>query len=182
LFVPSAIVAVALNPVARKIPLQRGWTAAGVAVLTFGSLAFLVWLGARILIDQVRGLSERIPDLEEQLTEWEAALQKYEEWDADAEAAARYFLDLLQRTDGPALRAEAAASAEGGIRFRLEARESAAVDEALAQTWRALGSCSACRRSGGNDMRKFLMLLAPGSTTTRAATRARPARSTASRT
>lgn len=49
-----------------------------------------------------------------------------------AEAAAHYFLDLLQRTGGPALRANAAASAEGGIRFQLDGRESAAVDEAYA--------------------------------------------------
>jgi hexosaminidase len=48
----------------------------------------------------------------------------------DAEAVAHYFLDLLQRTGGPALRADAAASAKRGIRFQLAGRESAAVDEA----------------------------------------------------
>ena len=46
----------------------------------------------------------------------------------DAEAAARYFLDLRQRSGGPALRVDP--SAKGGITFQLDARESAEVDEA----------------------------------------------------
>jgi len=48
----------------------------------------------------------------------------------DAEAAAHYFIDLLQRTGGPTLRVDAASSADGGIRFQLDPHASAAVDEA----------------------------------------------------
>src|SRR5690606_29411381 len=50
---------------------------------------------------------------------------------ATAEPVARYFVDLLQRTGGPALQTEAASSApEGGIRFQLAAGESAMPEEA----------------------------------------------------
>jgi hexosaminidase len=49
---------------------------------------------------------------------------------SEAEGAARFFVDLLERSGGPALQADAAPSAQSGIRFQLEARASAAVDEA----------------------------------------------------
>ena len=45
-----------------------------------------------------------------------------------AEAAARYFLDLLQRTEGPAL--QAGPGSPAGISFQLDDRESATGDEA----------------------------------------------------
>jgi hexosaminidase len=48
-----------------------------------------------------------------------------------AEGVARYFVDLLQRTGGPALQTQAASSAvDGGIRFELVAGESSMADEA----------------------------------------------------
>jgi hexosaminidase len=48
----------------------------------------------------------------------------------DAAAVAHYFVDLLELTGGPALPAEAATAAESGIRFQLDGRAGAAVDEA----------------------------------------------------
>lgn len=49
---------------------------------------------------------------------------------SEAEAVAQYFVDLLQRTGGPALRTDATSPVEGSISFRLVADKSSMADEA----------------------------------------------------
>jgi putative permease len=66
----AAIVAVAINPVARRVPVDRRWVAALTGVLVLAGVGVALWLGIPALADQVRELVDRAPEYEAQLEEW----------------------------------------------------------------------------------------------------------------
>jgi predicted PurR-regulated permease PerM len=66
----ASIVAIVVNPVARRLPVQRKLTAAGVGVVVFAAVGVVLWLGVPALIAQLRELVERAPEFQAQLEEW----------------------------------------------------------------------------------------------------------------
>jgi predicted PurR-regulated permease PerM len=72
----AAILAVALNPLARLVPGARKWVAALVGVAVISLLGVLLWLGIPALASQVRGLAERAPEFEQRLESWGEAIRE----------------------------------------------------------------------------------------------------------
>jgi predicted PurR-regulated permease PerM len=69
----AAIVAVLLNALVSRLPLQRKWVAAALGLLIVGGLGALLWLGIPALVSQVRNLVGRVP-------EFSALLRQVETW------------------------------------------------------------------------------------------------------
>lgn len=65
----AAILAVALNALVRRIPLERRWTAALIGIVLLAVISAATWFGGAALIRQVRGLVEAFPEMERELTE-----------------------------------------------------------------------------------------------------------------
>jgi len=63
----AAIVAVALNLIVRRLPLERRWVVAGVGILLVGSIAAALWFGGPLLLHQLRSVAQRTPEFEQQL-------------------------------------------------------------------------------------------------------------------
>ncbi|CAA9374927.1 MAG: hypothetical protein AVDCRST_MAG89-4917 [uncultured Gemmatimonadetes bacterium] len=72
----AAIVAVGLNALGRKLPLERKWLAALVGVLVIGGVAALLTFGLPVLVAQLRDMVGRGPGLEQQIKEWEVWLRQ----------------------------------------------------------------------------------------------------------
>jgi predicted PurR-regulated permease PerM len=66
----AAILAVALNAIARRLPLERRWSAAILGVVILVAFGAALWFGGAALLSQLRDLAESLPRLEEQSREW----------------------------------------------------------------------------------------------------------------
>lgn len=66
----SATVAVGLNAVVRRIPLERRWTSALLGVVILAALAVGTWFGGGAVLRQLRGLSRSLPEIERNLDAW----------------------------------------------------------------------------------------------------------------
>lgn len=66
----AAILAVALNLIVRRIPLQRTWTAALIAILLLTTFGAGLWFGGGALLRQVRDLAESLPRMQQELEGW----------------------------------------------------------------------------------------------------------------
>lgn len=67
----ATILAVGLNALQRKLPVQRKWFAAATGLLVVGTVIGVLWWGVPLLMQQARSVAGMGPGLEEQLTEWE---------------------------------------------------------------------------------------------------------------
>lgn len=63
----AAILAVALNALVRRIPLERRWTAALIGVVLFIVLSAALWFGGGALLRQIRALVEAFPQMQQEL-------------------------------------------------------------------------------------------------------------------
>jgi predicted PurR-regulated permease PerM len=68
----AAVLAVALNALGRRLPLQRRWLAATLGLLGIAVIALLLAVGVPVLAHQVRDVVEQGPGLAHQLQQWEA--------------------------------------------------------------------------------------------------------------
>lgn len=75
LFYATAIVAVALNAVVSRVPVRRRWVTILMALLIVGTIVAGLWFGVPLLVEQLRGLSARAPEMEARLREWEGWLR-----------------------------------------------------------------------------------------------------------
>ncbi len=66
----AAILGVAFNAVAQRLPLHRKWVAGIIAVAFLATLGGLAYILVPALMDQIRTFAERIPEYEERLREW----------------------------------------------------------------------------------------------------------------
>jgi predicted PurR-regulated permease PerM len=66
----AAILAVALNPIARKLPLERKWVAALIGILVLGGVGVLIYIGAPLLLAQIRDIASRAPEFEARFRQW----------------------------------------------------------------------------------------------------------------
>jgi predicted PurR-regulated permease PerM len=73
----AGIVAVALNALVRRLPAKRKLVTALIAVVILGSIATLLAFGVPALVDQVRGLAQRGPEMEARLHGWETWLRTH---------------------------------------------------------------------------------------------------------
>ncbi|HEX2189190.1 MAG TPA: AI-2E family transporter [Longimicrobiaceae bacterium] len=69
----AAIVAVLLNSLVSRLPLERKWVTAALGLLIFGGIATVLWVGIPALVSQVRNIVGRVP-------EFSALLQQTERW------------------------------------------------------------------------------------------------------
>ena len=67
----AAILAVGLNALGRKLPVERKWLAALVGVVVIGGVGALLVFGLPVLVGQLRDMVGRGPGLEQQIREWE---------------------------------------------------------------------------------------------------------------
>lgn len=72
----AAILAVAFNIIVGIFPRQRRWVSAGLGLLVIGAIGLTLWLGVPALADQMRGMTQRVSQLETQLQEWSSWLQQ----------------------------------------------------------------------------------------------------------
>lgn len=72
----AAILAVALNPIAKRIPMARKWVAALVGVAVIASLGVILWLAVPALLEQMRNLGERVPEFQTRLNTWGVRLRE----------------------------------------------------------------------------------------------------------
>jgi predicted PurR-regulated permease PerM len=63
----AAIVAVAINLIVRKLPLERRWVVAGIGALLVGLVVAATWFGGPLLMQQMRSVAQRGPEFEQQL-------------------------------------------------------------------------------------------------------------------
>jgi putative permease len=66
----AAIVAVAINPIARRVPLGRKWVAALTGILVLAGLGVALWLAVPAIVAQLRQLVDQAPQYEAQLQQW----------------------------------------------------------------------------------------------------------------
>jgi predicted PurR-regulated permease PerM len=66
----AAILAVALNALTSRLPLHRKWVAVLTGLVFLGGVALLLSLGAPALLEQIRGLAERAPEIQARLRGW----------------------------------------------------------------------------------------------------------------
>lgn len=72
----AGILAVGLDALGRRLPLQRRALAAAIGVCFLAGVVLLAVFGVPILVKQVRGLVEMGPRLMQQVSEWEAWLRE----------------------------------------------------------------------------------------------------------
>ena len=63
----AAIVAVAINLIVRRLPLERRWVVAGVGFLFISAVVAALWFGGPLLLEQMRSVAQRAPEFEQQL-------------------------------------------------------------------------------------------------------------------
>jgi predicted PurR-regulated permease PerM len=73
----AGIVAIALNALVRRLPAKRGVVTALIAVAILGSIGAALAFGVPMIVDQVRGLAQRGPEMEARLHEWEGWLKSH---------------------------------------------------------------------------------------------------------
>ncbi len=66
----AAILAVALNPLARWLPVARKWVAAVVGVVVTATLGVVLWLAVPAFLSQLQGFTQRVPEYQERLEAW----------------------------------------------------------------------------------------------------------------
>lgn len=66
----AAIVAVAFNPLVRRLPLHRKLLAGLIGVAALASVGLVLWFGVPALFAQVREFAERAPEFQQRLEEW----------------------------------------------------------------------------------------------------------------
>lgn len=66
----AAIVAVALNPIAKRIPVERKWVAGLVGLLVLITIGTILWFAVPALLGQLRNLSEQAPEFQARFTAW----------------------------------------------------------------------------------------------------------------
>jgi predicted PurR-regulated permease PerM len=71
----AAVLAVALNAIGRRLPLQRRWLAATVGLLGIAVVAALAVFGVPVLARQVRDMVQMGPGLGQELAAWERWIQ-----------------------------------------------------------------------------------------------------------
>jgi predicted PurR-regulated permease PerM len=72
----AVILAVALNALQKRIPLERKWVAVLIGLAGIGAVVLLAAFGVPALVRQMRGLSEMLPELQKQFASWEAWLKQ----------------------------------------------------------------------------------------------------------
>jgi predicted PurR-regulated permease PerM len=72
----ASILAVGLNALGRRLPLQRRALAAAIGISFVTGIGLLLYFGVPVLIRQVRGLVDMGPGLVQQLTGWEVWLRE----------------------------------------------------------------------------------------------------------
>jgi predicted PurR-regulated permease PerM len=68
----ASIVAIAMNALVRRLPAGRKLVTAGIAVAILGTIGLVLGFGVPALVEQLRGLSARAPEMEQRLHGWEA--------------------------------------------------------------------------------------------------------------
>jgi len=69
----ASIIAIVLNPLAQRLPVQRKLTAAAIGVAVLAGFGAVLWLAIPALIGQLRDLVDRVPEFQAQLedaAEW----------------------------------------------------------------------------------------------------------------
>ncbi|CAN5670357.1 AI-2E family transporter [soil metagenome] len=66
----ASILAVALNPIAKRIPLARRWVAGLIGMAVIATIGLLLWLAIPALIAQIRDFAARAPEFQAQLEGW----------------------------------------------------------------------------------------------------------------
>ena len=66
----AAILAVALNSVVRRIPLQRNWATLLVGLLVVAALGAALWFGGALLVRQLRDLLQNLPAIHAEVQAW----------------------------------------------------------------------------------------------------------------
>jgi predicted PurR-regulated permease PerM len=66
----AAIVAVTLNTVVRRLPIDRKWATLGVGFLFMGGIAAAIWFGGSLLVDQLRSLLNSLPSIQAEIARW----------------------------------------------------------------------------------------------------------------
>ena len=72
----AAILAVGLNALLQRLPLQRKLFAAAVGLLVVGSVVAALWFGTPVLFQQARNMAQMGPGLQEQVKEWEGWIRQ----------------------------------------------------------------------------------------------------------
>jgi len=98
----AAILAVALNVIVRLFPMERRWVTAGLGLLILGLLALTIWWAIPALMGQIRGFSEEMPRLQQQVSEISAWLSQRTGMNIDlfGERSQRFFRDFIAGLQG----------------------------------------------------------------------------------
>ncbi|CAN5814712.1 hypothetical protein BH23GEM6_BH23GEM6_08020 [soil metagenome] len=98
----AAILAVALNVIVRLFPAGRRWVTAGLGVVIMGLLALTIWWAVPALMGQIRGFSEEMPRLQQQVAEISAWLSQRTGLNIDlfGEPSQRFFRNFVAGLQG----------------------------------------------------------------------------------
>lgn len=66
----ASILAVALNPIAKRIPLARRWVAGLIGITVVAAVGLLLWIAIPALVAQIRDFAARAPEFQAQLERW----------------------------------------------------------------------------------------------------------------
>ena len=72
----AAIVAVALNAIVRRLPMKRRWSAAAIGLLVVAGTGAALWFGGSAVLQQLRGLAESFPQMEQEMSAWAERLRE----------------------------------------------------------------------------------------------------------
>jgi predicted PurR-regulated permease PerM len=96
----ASMLAVALNALAKRLPLQRRWSAGLIGIAVLCSLAAAVWFGGSMLLGQLRAFVDAFPEMERELRGWGDTVRDRVGLDIElvgdrvAEAVSGFFGDL----------------------------------------------------------------------------------------
>lgn len=98
----AAILGVAFNIVVGLFPRQRRWVSAALGIIVITAIGFGLWLGIPALTDQLRGVSNRIPEFESRLQEWSGWIQERTGLNVDlvGERTQEYFEGFFSEMQG----------------------------------------------------------------------------------
>ena len=68
----AAVLAVGLDAVVRRIPLQRRWTSGLLAMIILAAMIAVLWFGGGMILRQLRGLAAQLPQIEQEMQQWGA--------------------------------------------------------------------------------------------------------------
>lgn len=71
----AAVFAIVLNTAVRRIPFERTWATAAVGIVIVAALVSGLWFGGSVLLDQLRGLLDQLPRIENAVRGWAASIQ-----------------------------------------------------------------------------------------------------------